>query len=549
MGRSRCISFGERTVNNSPSMSASCRNKLILLIALGLLLRLMAAYLQPAFLDESYIYNVTKFSVKTIIAESCRDSHPPLYNLLMYPLVHAVNSAFILRLPCVLAGTAAICLAFLAGRRFGGEKCGLLLAAFISCSYNNWLLDAQLRSYGMLDCALLALLLMSLNIHTFGRPIPKTNSPITGWLAYTLTAVLCSSLHFTGTLAVGCYFLTLLLLPRSSAQQSRRLPCCLLLSSLLPSLCWFIYTKTQAQSFFSQVHALGTNYREYLDIPAYLLSWQVYQYYVLDMQRYLSQSPNLLSTAATWLARCINPLYAIFALLAWYLLFRGIKTALAHNRNEALIALCPPLALMLMLLTANTIHLQVLQKRHLLPLSPVLLMFISLAAAAIETKTKRKVLIFAILSSMAITAVLFPCNTKLWNQHWQGALNYLEQHSGKRDLILVYHGYAVYSFAQAYAPGQMLFNPGTGRIKIAQDYSGPLILPLTKALACQKFLEDSKEYSVFIVLNQYRYENAKDHLYDWILDNYDIDGRFHEDSYTDWAVVDVCRLIPKQPQK
>ena len=532
-------------MNGAASISDSYRNKLFIIIALGLSLRLMAAYLQPAFLDESYIYNVTKFSAEAIIAEACRDSHPPLYNLLMYPLVHAVNSAFILRLPCVLAGTAAICLAFLAGRRFGGERCGLILAAFMSCSYNNWLLDAQLRSYGLLDCALLALLLMSLNIHAFGRPIPKTNSPITGWLVFTLTAVLCSSLHFTGALAVGCYFLMLLLLPPKSPHQSGRLPCLLLLSSLLPSICWFIYTKTQAQSFFSQAHALGTNYREYLDIPAYLLSWQVYQYYVLDMQRYLSQSPNLLSAAATWLARCINPLYAIFALLAWYLLFRGIKTALAHNRSEALIALCPPIALALMLLTANTLHLQVLQKRHLLPLSPALLLFISLAAAAIEKKTRRNLLIFTILGSMAITAGLFPFNTKLWNQHWQGALNFLEQHRSKRDLILVYHGYAFYSFAQAYAPGQMLLNPGTGQIKKAQDYGGPLILPLTQALACQKFLEDSKEYNVYIVLNQYRYENAKDHLFDWVAENFDFGESYHEDSYTSWAAVDVIRLIPK----
>ncbi|MDO5297397.1 MAG: hypothetical protein Q4F00_12365 [bacterium] len=444
----------------------------------------------------------------------------------------------------------SIWLAYLFARRFSDEKCGLLLSAIVACNYNLWLLDAQLRSYGVLDCALLALLLMTLSIYKTGQPICCHKiSSLLGWAIFAAAALLGASLHVTGSLAAVCYLVLLAWLPRSKELPSRRLPCALLASSLLPSLSWFLYVKSQSENYFAKAHALGTNLREYLDLPAYLLGWQVYPYYILDLQKYLRDYPGLLSQATTWMARHINPLYAVFIVMAWILLLTGMYLALRNNWAETLLALCPALVLAAMLLTANLLSVQVLQKRHLLPLCPVLLMFISLALVSIKYRSLRNLLLITAISSMIISAVQFPYNTKLWNQHWQGAVAFLKQRCRPNDIILVYHGYACYSFAQAYAPGQMLFNPENGKLVLGNGYSEALILPFTDRLACPEFIEDVKERQVFIVLNQYRYENAKDHLFDWIINNYSLGEHYHEDSYTDWAVVDVFQLLPRQPQR
>ncbi|MBQ7568383.1 glycosyltransferase family 39 protein, partial [bacterium] len=259
-----------------PGVPDSARRTLVIIMLIGLALRLMAAYLQPAFYDEGHTYNFTKCGFSAIITEMLRDSHPPTYNLLIYPLVQLSDSIFVLRLPGVLAGTLAIFFGFMLGKRLGGECCGLLTAAVMAGVYNLWLLDAQLRSYGLLDCALLALLLMVIKIYETGRPISLLVKPSVNWAVFTLTAILAASLHATGTLAVLCYLILLAILPVREEMPSRRLPCALLGAALLPPLGWGLYVKAQASSYLSQAHALGSNLREFLDLPAYLLGWQVY---------------------------------------------------------------------------------------------------------------------------------------------------------------------------------------------------------------------------------------------------------------------------------
>ncbi|MBQ7568332.1 hypothetical protein IJT17_05945, partial [bacterium] len=273
--------------------------------------------------------------------------------------------------------------------------------------------------------------------------------------------------------------------------------------------------------------------------------WQVYPRYIFDLQQYLHGIHSGAEDLVTWLARNINPIYGLAILLGWWLLIWGIGLAWQSQSQRAIIALTPPLALAAMLITANALHIQVLQKRHLLPLCPALLAFICLQIVAINSSTIRRLLTALLLGSCALTAILFPFNTRLWNQHWQGAIDFIEQRCDAHTMILVYHSGAFYSFAHAYAPGQIIYNPQTGKISVDKNYSGPLIVPLTKNTANPNFLRDIKGYRLFIVLNQYQYENAKDHLFDWICQNFDLGQAYHEDSYTDWAVVDVAELTPK----
>ena len=93
--------------------------------ALGLLLRAAFLGLAPLWTDEAFMGVLMRRSVSAMIDVVHNDNHPPLQYLLDRLATVVSDTPDALRLPSVLAGTAAIPLAAALGRRLGGDRAGV----------------------------------------------------------------------------------------------------------------------------------------------------------------------------------------------------------------------------------------------------------------------------------------------------------------------------------------------------------------------------------------------------------------------------------------
>jgi uncharacterized membrane protein len=102
--------------------------------------------------DEAY----SVFIARAPLAEIPRllrsyDTHPPLYYVLLHLwMAIAGGSEAVLRFPSLVAGTVAIALTFLLGRRVGGSTTGFLAALFLATSPYAVAASQEARMYALL---------------------------------------------------------------------------------------------------------------------------------------------------------------------------------------------------------------------------------------------------------------------------------------------------------------------------------------------------------------------------------------------------------------
>ena len=111
---------------------ATYGRKLALITGLGAVLRLGLLARQPLGIDEDFTAAVVTRPLGEMLGVVSRDSAPPLFYLLEWPVAHLAAGPAALRLVPAVAGIALIPLLAALARRVGGDPAGLWAAAFVA---------------------------------------------------------------------------------------------------------------------------------------------------------------------------------------------------------------------------------------------------------------------------------------------------------------------------------------------------------------------------------------------------------------------------------
>lgn len=430
--------------NTPVVLSSSAKKWLYLIIVLAVLVRVMAGYLQPAFIDEAYVYYMTKAGMSQLLDAIRYDVHPPTLNILLYPLIQSTTSIFLLRLPQIILSALTVLLVCLLSRRYFPAKTALIITACFAFSYSIWLTDAQLRTYGPLTCASTALILGLLTAVQYGRPFSPylaKESPW-GWTLLALAALGCSCLHVGGLLLLltaGVFFL--LPVPIERAVRGRIL--LVLALSAVPIVIWALYARLSIPLHFSRPPKF-INFDGWFGTPV-LLASGLYPKAVLEK----FHDSWFVSACASY----ITPVFLLLNLVAWLAFLRGARSlevpyqpAKALRVWEHSFLFSTFAAPCLFYYVANLFQVLSWQSRYL---SPLLAPFLIVVFAG-SGRWGRRALAALILTVNAVMIISFPFCTWLWNQCWQDTIDFIEARQRPGDHIAIYIPYACCSFAMAY---------------------------------------------------------------------------------------------------
>ncbi|MBQ7568331.1 hypothetical protein IJT17_05940 [bacterium] len=509
-------------------LSTSGRRWLTAILFLGLAVRLAAAYVQPAFLDEAFVYYVTKAGPAQAIQQLRLDVHPPTFNILMYPLASATHSIFILRLPELLLSIITLALTFFLARRFFSEPLSLALTAFTACSANLVITDAQLRTYGPLTLCLMLLWIGMLDIGRRGSPFAEWRlKPALRWGLWALAGLMGACLHILGAIALGACAVSALALPQ---QKQRTIG--LLIAEALPVSIWFVYNRLTVElPLEARPEASVKNNLEALLVsPLDIANWDVREWYLLI------QDPLARSLALQILSICA----LVLALLLWALFVRGWIKMRQEQPYEANLlginAICAPV---LICLAACFGLVGYTQSRYAVPFS---VPFLLLVLQGVNLTSQKQILTALILPTLAIS-LAFPFCPMLWNQNWQGTLGYIERIKRPNDIILT-NGLSEsgYALAMAYDIDNIEFRffDNFKALLIQRPTPGKLPLAiLTPDMLDTSLLNDLKGYRIILVMSQMKAIPGNADIIKWLSQYYALTDEFHQPSLKNWAEVDV----------
>ncbi len=553
---------------------------LFLIVALGLLIRLLAAWLQPAFLDEGFVFHLTRSGLASTIHMLKIDAHPPTFNIIMYPLIQATDSIFLLRLPEVLLSLLTIVLSFQLSRRFLEEPLALAATAFVALSYNIWLTDAQLRTYGPITLGFTLIWIGMFDIYRDGRPfsvlLPTRRRFIkefscglghyeldtrmgSSWILFTVIACGCASLHYLSVMVIFACFLMALALPSDTREYTR----ISLILSVIPVGIWLFWSRATCDFIFpvSPAGFSQRHWQAFFSSPAAICNWE------------LSGLPNLctdslfgpaLEVIFPILTEVLTGLLWIFFLLGWYRLAHEPSSEDVHSSEDErsseddmpqyrtrrweanLLGLSTLLPISLLFLACVMGKLQYTQNRYAIPMS---LPFILLSAQAFSASGRKRFL-GCLLGLTVLLCVLFPFMPQLWNQNWQGTVNFIDKNHRPNDLIAIYNPYAGYSFAMAYDPEHTSFHfTDKYMVELVQKpdpAKAPLLL-ISQDILGPELLHDMRGYRLILVLCQEKFFLESATILRWLADYYEIVDSYHEPSLRSWADTSTY-ILERKPQ-
>ncbi len=148
----------------------------------------------PLWSDEAFMGVLMRRSMQEMIDVVHNDNHPPLQYLLVRAATLLGNSAVTLRLPSVIAGTAAVPLAAALGRRLGGDRAAITAGALVALMPLLVLWSRDARMYALATTMVLAMAL------ALWRAVER---PSAGRLAiYGLTVLVGLYSHYLVALAI-----------------------------------------------------------------------------------------------------------------------------------------------------------------------------------------------------------------------------------------------------------------------------------------------------------------------------------------------------------
>lgn len=466
---------------------------LVAVLLLGLAIRLAAAASSSVYVDEAYTYFLARSSPTEILTGARPDFNTPAWYFVLHSLAEQTHDRLLLRLPSVLCGVAALVLAFL----LGGPRLGLLTAAVAAAAYPAWLADAQIRAYGILTWAVLAVTYLALH-----RP----RTPV--FLAVCLVVPL---FHHLGVAVLLAVLLTALVY-----RDGKQAACAA--AGLAVAGLWLAYALSGPSSEIRRgVLDLAAG-ADALRAPAYLSG----------LALPLHAMPVLPPAPVEW---------ALSAVL-WALAAYG-ATRLPRRQGLllALVVLGPLAALAL----GATLGVQPYQHRYMAPLlAPFfLLVFHGLPRAGAQA------LAGAMLAVNLGAAVLFPTTPYLWNQDWDAVARFIRQRQGPRDAIAAYVPYSLVGFSFAYAPGTVDWDfstPLAVQARFPADYAGLPMYGLHPAGLGPALEDNLQGRRLFMILNQ---EDAGGvAIRTWLGQRYGVADALELTGLQSWGRITVYLLEP-----
>lgn len=520
--------------------TSNARRWLLIIVALGLLIRFIAAYVQPAFIDEGYVYYLTKTGIENTIYTLKIDAHPPTFNIIMYPLIMRTANIFLLRLPCVCLSAVTILLAFALLRRFMEETASLTLTALYASSLGIVITDAQLRTYGPLTLSLTAMWIGLLDVYKYGCPYPGIfqRHPRWRWALLWLCGCSGAAWHYLGILSLAACCLSVLFLPRSA--RMRTLLC--LVCGALPSSLWLIWSRMTA-GLSNDPPPAGMSlfhFNHIYYIPACLLNLNI------NILKPLCANMLLNSELQYALNQFVFPL---ITLPLWAVLILGWRNLAKERAWEAAFLgvnlMLPPL----LLLGACVLgKLGYSQTRYSLPMS--IPFFILLFNGLKEANRPFWQKLF--LSINTALLLLLPFCPFLWNQSWKDTRAYLDSIRRPKDIIGICPAYTSHCFAMDYDPEHISFifdkDYKVGMIQQPSPDKTPIFL-LDPSMRGSELLRDLRGFRLILIMCQERVYKENGALLNWLSQYYTLAGEHHFVSVWDWADVNTYVLEPKTANK
>ena len=183
---------------------------LLVLTLIGLALRLVA-WGHSLIGDElSTLWIVSSFDFSGVVSEVSSDAEisPPLYFVLAWLSTQLGSAHELVRLPALIAGTAAIPLSYLLGLRLSGRTAGLVAAAVMALSPFMITFSATGRAYSLMVAMLICSTLAMLAAMKSGRA--------GWWILFSLFTCLSMYSHYTAVYYLAAQLVWLLFVSPSS---------------------------------------------------------------------------------------------------------------------------------------------------------------------------------------------------------------------------------------------------------------------------------------------------------------------------------------------
>ncbi len=184
--------------------------------AVGTAVRLLPDSLHGLWLDESTSLTsaLEPRPDQALISAVLHESHPPLYNLLLWAWIHLFPSVEGARLLSVLAGTAAVALAMLLAASFWGRRAALIAGALGVVSPWHSYYSGEMRMYALESA------LGMLTVYAAWRVIRRETR--SDWALYSISALAFAWSEFYAVFAVAGLTVWTLLGARVSRGHVRR---------------------------------------------------------------------------------------------------------------------------------------------------------------------------------------------------------------------------------------------------------------------------------------------------------------------------------------
>lgn len=499
---------------------------------LGLLVRVAAAWLQPAYIDEAAVYYTTKAGWNAVFEVARYEYSPPSFNAVMYPLIKVCSSVFILRLPEVFLFLPTFGAGYQLCRRMFPVWVSLMLCAFGAFSYNIWLTEAQFRYYGPLIFFLTWFWLGMED--ALEQRIPFQNMlgrrSSFGWYLLALLAAGAASVHVLGLVVVcSC----VLLVGRLAGTARIRMFLCIITGSL-PMFIWLLWRQCSGGGI-SLAHSTmwnGDSWIMLASVPLCVLNCGVSQN-ILFYGRYnanLSQYHFAISCCYY----CVN-------VFLWLLILSGYCRLRKRHKDMADMMGCSFFMTLLLLSVLGTVGIHELQPRYAVIFSLPIVCFL---AEGFNQAKFVWVGFGAVISWTVLLTMAFPFTPSLWNQYWQSCIDYIETHQRAGDRIYIFTPYAGFSFAWAYDKEHISFDYGKSVYWIKQTVVSdklPIVL-LSNDVSYKPSDQELRNIAgqrVFLILNQTANTGGPPR---WLFDHYRMVDHFGHRSIRYWADAEVILL-------
>lgn len=173
------IGFAEIRTNMKPFDRKTIL--LLSIIAVGLFLRVYNLEEESFWVDEGYTVVVSGLDVTSIIEEAGKDSHPPLYHLILHFWIGFFgDSEYAARSLSVILGTLSVFMTYKVGSSVFDDKLGLLGSLIIGLSVFHIEYSQEARNYSLM------VLLALCSYYYFIRLLAKNSiKGMTGYIIFT----------------------------------------------------------------------------------------------------------------------------------------------------------------------------------------------------------------------------------------------------------------------------------------------------------------------------------------------------------------------------